>query len=708
MKPSAGPTPLFALEAVALDTETTGLDPASALIVQIGVIQISRNRLVDGSAWQRNVDPGIAIPVSSTRIHGITSAMAREAPRLRDVWDVFGRTIERRVVIGHSIGFDLAVLAAEAKRNRLQFETPRSLCVRLLAQVVAPSLADHSLDALASWLGIAVKNRHQALGDAETAGRVYSALVPLLQQKGIATLAEAERACLRLKPEIERQESAGWVAPVSEPGRTETHGALGRVDTYAYRNHLRDVMSSPVVAITPETSLKSAMDVMVEKAISSVFVCDSGKPGDDVSAYAILTERDVTRRISADGAAALDIPVSRIATRPVRTIRENAFVYRAVGRMARLKYRHLAVRSDDNRLVGVVSARDLLKLRMSAAIALDDAIEEATDAADMAVAWAALPTVANALMSEEVDATIICQIVSEEIRAMTDRAARLAVTSMAADGHGPPPVPFAVLVLGSGGRGESMLVPDQDNAIVFTEGEPEGAADQWFAELGARMAVTLDEAGIPLCKGGVMARNAEWRGSLQTWNERIDDWVRRSRPQDLLNVDIFFDAMPVHGDLGLGRSLFAHAYLRGHESAAFAKLLGESLGSIPNPFSLFGRLSPPGNRLDLKMHGLFPIAACARVLAIRHNIAEHSTRIRLERLMDQLARSQTDLGRLIDAHALFMEIVLENQIRDIGGGRKASNFIDLGALPPARKAQLKDALRDVQVIPTLVRELMFD
>ena len=50
--------------------------------------------------------------------------------------------------------------------------------------------------------------------------------------------------------------------------------------------------------------------------------------------------------------------------------------------------------------------------------------------------------------------------------------------------HGEPPCPYAVAVLGSAGRGESLLAMDQDNAIVFAEGAPGGPEDRWFATLG--------------------------------------------------------------------------------------------------------------------------------------------------------------------------------------------------------------------------------
>ncbi|MCB1463758.1 MAG: CBS domain-containing protein [Nitratireductor sp.] len=707
MKASTDATPLFALQAAALDTETTGLDPADARIVQLGAVHMSGKVLLAQSAWEQIVNPDIAVPAESTAIHGISQEMADASPRLKEVWPTFMKTIEGRVVIGHSIGFDLAVLAAEAKRNRLPFSPPRSLCIRMLAQIVAPSLANHSLDALASWLGVEIHGRHSALGDAEAAGAVFLALVPRLEAAGLKTLAELERACQRLTPEIERQEEAGWVAPVNGVAKSRMAASIARLDTYPYRHTIGEIMSGPVSVVTPDTTLKTAMDRMAAQGISSVFVSKAGKADEDISAYAILTERDVMRKISAMGAAALDLPVGDIASAPIRTIREGAFVYRAVGRMARLKYRHLGVRSQNNRLIGIVSARDLLKLRSDPAIALDDAIEEARSAPDLAVAWASLPGVVSSLVGEEVDASIVCRIVSEEIRAMTRRAAALAEQSMIDEGLGGPPSPYCVMVLGSGGRGESMLVPDQDNAIVFAEGEPGGDADRWFAELGSRLSATLDEAGIPLCKGGVMAKNPLWRGSLETWTARIDEWVRRSRPEDLLNVDIFFDAMPVGGELSLGDELFNRAYERGHQSVAFAKLLGESLASVPNPFTMFGGLKNSGNRLDLKMHALFPVAALARTLAIRHNIAMRSTRERIEALVAHGIGPEAQLGDVNDAHALCMGMVLECQGRDIAAGLKATNLVDLSILSRSQKNDLGAALRAVQEVPALVRDLMF-
>ncbi|RST86447.1 CBS domain-containing protein [Aquibium carbonis] len=706
MRILSGATPLIALDAVCADTETTGLDTTTARIVQFGAVAITSGKVNADERFETLVDPKSPIPPGSTLIHQITDADVAGAPSFGEALGQFDAFAKQRVLIGFSIGFDLAVIEHEAKRAGIRWIRPRTLCVRLLSAVASPTLPDQSLDMIAQWLGIEIDGRHQAPGDAKAAADIFVALLPRLAERGIRTLAEAERACLAQTAQLDSHHKAGWSEPATRP---EAPGprAFGAVDPYAYRHRIRDLMASPPLIVAAGLDLRGAIDLMVEKRISSLFVADTPEPGLPLPAYGIVTERDVMRRIAGSGADALCEPVGSIATRNLASIRAEAFVYRAVGRMDRLKIRHLAVRDDLGRLVGVVSARDLLRLRAGAAVSLDDEIEAAGDPSALASAWSTLPAVAEALIGEAIEARVIAEIVSEELRIVTRRAAQLAEAAMLAEGLGEPPCPYAVLVLGSGGRGESLLAADQDNAIVFAEGEPDGPQDRWFARLGERMAATLDDAGIPLCKGGVMAKNPAFRGSAALWTARVEDWIGRSRPDDLLNVDIFFDFAPVHGDFALAARLFDLAYDLGSKSPVFAKLLGERIAVGSGPFTLFGGFRTDEGRVDLKMHGLFPIVAFARALAIRHGIAERSTKARLSGLIARGLGSTGDIERLIAAHGAIIKAMLTQQSRDLLAGIPVSNKVEVGAMSREDQTELKASLKAIQVIPDLLRTLMF-
>ena len=168
-----GAVPLASLEAVALDTETTGLDPGKDRVLQVGAVALTGCAVDAGEAFDRLVDPDMPIPPSSTAIHGISDEDVRSAAKADEVLPALARWIGSRVVIGYAIGFDLAMLKAEHDRRALAWRPYRSLCVRQLAALFAPGPADPSLDAIAKWLGVGIDDRHSALGDASAAAAIF-------------------------------------------------------------------------------------------------------------------------------------------------------------------------------------------------------------------------------------------------------------------------------------------------------------------------------------------------------------------------------------------------------------------------------------------------------------------------------------------------------------------------------------------------------
>nr|MCU0830761.1 DUF294 nucleotidyltransferase-like domain-containing protein [Rhizobiaceae bacterium] len=514
--------PLLAVTAAVFDTETTGLDVRDARIVQFGGVGLARGRIEPDDSFDMLVNPGVPIPPKTTAIHGITDAMVAGAAPFRDVYSRFNAWRGRRLMLGFSVGFDLAVLQREAERANLPAPVPRALCVRMLAQVALPHLHEPSLDVLADHLGVPAGDRHTALGDSLITAQVFRKLVPHLTARNVRTVAEAERACAGLSATVQRQQAAGWAEPFDDKsGRAASLPALGAVDPFAFRHTVSDAMARNPVVAKGCLSVLQAVHLMTERKISSLFITKTGESGLPVANYGILTERDVMRLVAQDGPQALERSCAVCATRPLIAIPGTDLAYRAISLMGRRKIRHLAVADAEGRLAGVVSARDFLKLRSSPALDLHNRIVTAVAPAEMAEAWGSLPAVAAAMLSDAVDARLMTRIISDEIGAMTARATELALADMETAGQGMPPCGFCVVVLGSGGRGESLLAADQDNAIIFAEGAPDGPQDRWFAELGMRLSEHLHAAAIPLCKGGVMARNPQWRGSLGVWKDRV-------------------------------------------------------------------------------------------------------------------------------------------------------------------------------------------
>jgi DNA polymerase-3 subunit epsilon/CBS domain-containing protein len=703
-----GGTPLLSLDAVVIDTETTGLDPRKARVIELAGVRLSVGKLAAGDSFRQLLRPaGESIPAETTRIHGIDDAMVAESPLFADVWPRFNTFLGQAVVIGHTVGFDLAVLKRECDLAGLPWIRPRTLDTRLLAQIAAPELAGYTLEKLAAWLGVDIADRHSALADAITTARVFLALVPMLRDHGIRTIAEAERACLALTSVLDDQARSGWIEAVEAPARADAERTLKRFDSYAYRHRNRDIMRVPPVFVESDTSVHDALTRLASERISAAYVGPRAVSGGVKAAEAgIVTERDVLRAIARFGAAALDLPVGQIMSRPLEAVPADAFVYRAIGRMSRLKTRHLGVVDETGSVVGALSARDLLRLRAGEAISLGDEIDDAADAHALAIAWAKLPRVAESLLAEMLSGRDIAEVISRELGALTRQAAVIAERIMRQRGQGEPPSGYAMIVLGSAGRGESLLAMDQDNAVIFERGEPDGEADRWFAAFGAHVADILHEVGVPYCKGGVMARNALWRGSVATWRNRIDHWIMRSGPGDLLSVDIFFDLRAVYGDGGLAVAVRQAAFAAAEGQAAFAKLLVEGL-NIPTSLKFFGGIRTEAGRIDLKAAGLFGLVAAARAMAIRYHVMDQSTPARLAGVKALVHVSETDLDALVEAQGVFLDLIVSQQVEDIAHGTPPSNVVSVKRLSARDRDRLRVALEAVTAIDDLTRDLLF-
>jgi DNA polymerase-3 subunit epsilon len=173
---------------VALDLETTGLDPRRDAVVAAAAIPIVAGESRAG--YVTLVNPGRPIPTAATAIHGISDAMVAAAPPIADVLDELEAACRDRLIVGHRVDFDLAVLAREARARRRPSLTNASLCTMRLAAALYPGRRDLDLDAVASHLGIAIPDRHTARGDAVAAAQILLALVPELRRRGITTVDE--------------------------------------------------------------------------------------------------------------------------------------------------------------------------------------------------------------------------------------------------------------------------------------------------------------------------------------------------------------------------------------------------------------------------------------------------------------------------------------------------------------------------------------
>ncbi|WP_425074537.1 exonuclease domain-containing protein [Sagittula sp. S175] len=183
--------PLGRLTFTVFDTETTGLLPHKDEIVQIGAVRIVNGRIVPGEKIDQLIDPGRPIPPASTKVHHVTDAMVAGKPDIAKAGKAFHTFARGSVIVAHNAPFDMAFLHRHKRAMGVEWDHP-ILDTVLLSAVLFGASQTHTLDALCDRLAVTIppELRHTALGDAVATAEVLARMLPMLEARGMKTLAD--------------------------------------------------------------------------------------------------------------------------------------------------------------------------------------------------------------------------------------------------------------------------------------------------------------------------------------------------------------------------------------------------------------------------------------------------------------------------------------------------------------------------------------
>lgn len=155
-----------------IDFETTGLSPAhGARPTEIAVVLVSGSEIVD--RYQSLMNPGVPIPYDIQAFTGITNAMVRSAPSIREVMTEAVRFAGGHPIVAHNASFDRKFW--ERETAALQgCRTNIFICSLLLARRMFPGAPNHKLATLVRALRLPSDGRfHRALADAECTAHLF-------------------------------------------------------------------------------------------------------------------------------------------------------------------------------------------------------------------------------------------------------------------------------------------------------------------------------------------------------------------------------------------------------------------------------------------------------------------------------------------------------------------------------------------------------
>lgn len=148
----------FPADYTVLDLETTGLNPATDLIIEYAAVKVRNNQVVD--TFQSLCDPGFLIPPQIEMITGITTEMVRFSPNPRKVLPDFLDFVGEDIIVGHNVLFDVRFIAA----SNGEFKNTYIDTMKLFRKL-HPNLSHHRLSDMVDFYNQQNENAHRALSD---------------------------------------------------------------------------------------------------------------------------------------------------------------------------------------------------------------------------------------------------------------------------------------------------------------------------------------------------------------------------------------------------------------------------------------------------------------------------------------------------------------------------------------------------------------
>ncbi len=125
-----------------------------------------------------------------------------------------------------------------------------------------------------------------------------------------------------------------------------------------------------VATVKGDDTVATGVATLAERRIGAVVVSGDGKRIDG-----ILSERDVVRVLAEKGAAALDLPVSAVMTRTVKTCSADDRIDELLTEMTQGRFRHLPV-VENGEMTGIVSIGDVVAFRLAELATEKTALED--------------------------------------------------------------------------------------------------------------------------------------------------------------------------------------------------------------------------------------------------------------------------------------------------------------------------------------------
>ena len=201
---------LDSLKFCVIDLETTGGNPETEKIIEVGMIKIEHRKLTEERSIL--VNPQKEIPDFVQKLTGIRKADVEHAPKIEEVIDEIVEFIGDSILVAHNTSFDIPFLNGVLKKLQRPTMDNKVICTNIMTKYLIPDIMSSNLQYMSQLFNISHSNAHRAIEDARATGQLLLKYFEIFEEKKIRKVNqlyyprnkfELDRAIIELEDGIE-------------------------------------------------------------------------------------------------------------------------------------------------------------------------------------------------------------------------------------------------------------------------------------------------------------------------------------------------------------------------------------------------------------------------------------------------------------------------------------------------------------------------
>ncbi len=174
---------LSSLRFCVIDLETTGGNPETEKIIEIGMVKIENRKIVEERSFL--VNPQKEIPDFVQKLTGIRKSDVEHSPKIEEVIDEIVQFIGDSVLVAHNTSFDIPFLNSVLKKLQRSTLDNKVICTNIMTKYMIPDIMSSNLNYMAQIFGISHSQAHRAVEDARATGMLLLKYMDIFESKNI-------------------------------------------------------------------------------------------------------------------------------------------------------------------------------------------------------------------------------------------------------------------------------------------------------------------------------------------------------------------------------------------------------------------------------------------------------------------------------------------------------------------------------------------